>query len=245
MSTLQTIIDIDTVQAASKPTLFHPDFHTRNIFVALDDPTQVTGIIDWQSTAIEPAFVHAAETPDFAEELALDKTLDANRSVDLAEAESEAQRCTQTWTVLTYVCPKLGKALSLHPLLCRYLATANSGWLDDAVSLRSLLADLERRWEDLGLPGESLYRPSQSDAETLSLELDELQSTQRLKVYLARLLRCEMDGWVEADRWEGVLTMYRAEYERFIEACVTSREQDESEHEAIRKGQRLWPFDLR
>jgi len=225
--------------------LFHPDFHTRNIFVALDDPTQITGIIDWQSTAIEPAFVHAAEIPDFAEELPFDKTLDANRRAEMDGAQADAQRCAQTWAVLAYICPKLGEAAALDPLLCRYLATASSGWLDDAVSLRSLLTDLDQRWEDLGLPGDSLYQPSQEDAKTLSLELDELHSKQRLRMYLARLLCCETDGWVEMGRWEEVLPMYRTEYERFIEACVASREEGESESEAMRKGQRLWPFDLR
>ncbi|KAK0950488.1 hypothetical protein LTR12_018298 [Friedmanniomyces endolithicus] len=244
-STLGTITDTEAVQASSKPTLFHPDFHTRNIFVASDDPTQITGIIDWQSTAIEPAFVHAAETPDFAEELPFDKTLDANRGADMDGAEADAQRCAQTWAVLAYICPKLGKAAALDPLLCRYLATASSGWLDDPVSLRSLLTDLDRRWEDLGLPGNSLYQTSKEGAKTLSLELDELQSTQRLRMYLARLLCCETDGWVEAGRWEEVLPMYRGEYERFIEACVASREEGESQSEAIKKGQRLWPFDLR
>ncbi|EDN03226.1 predicted protein [Histoplasma mississippiense (nom. inval.)] len=35
-----------------------PDLHKRNIFVSEDDPSIVTGIIDWQSTSIEPAFCY-------------------------------------------------------------------------------------------------------------------------------------------------------------------------------------------
>lgn len=95
------------------------------------------------------------------------------------------------------------------------------------------------------MPGASLYQPSQEDVETLSLKLDELQSTERLRMYLARLLRCETDGWVEVGRWEEILPLYREEYARFIEACVASREDSESESEAVAKGERLWPFDLR
>ena len=42
----------------------------------------------------------------------------------------------------------------------------------------------------------------------LSVKLDELESTERLNFYLARLLRCETDGWVSEDRWEEVLPIY-------------------------------------
>lgn len=44
------------VHDAAASTLFHPDLHKRNIFVSDDDPSKITGIIDWQSSSIEPAF---------------------------------------------------------------------------------------------------------------------------------------------------------------------------------------------
>lgn len=76
-SILKTILEFEPVLDSSRPMLFHPDFYARNIFVAADDPAKITGIIDWQSTAIEPVYVYAAETPDFAEDLPLDEMLDA------------------------------------------------------------------------------------------------------------------------------------------------------------------------
>jgi hypothetical protein len=54
------------IQDAAVPTLLHADFHMKNIFVSPEDPIVITGLIDWQSTAIEPAFIYANETPDFA-----------------------------------------------------------------------------------------------------------------------------------------------------------------------------------
>ncbi|KAJ5600729.1 hypothetical protein N7450_001796 [Penicillium hetheringtonii] len=48
------------------PTLFHPDLHKRNIFMSEDDSSTITGIIDWQSSSVEPAFWYADEVPDFA-----------------------------------------------------------------------------------------------------------------------------------------------------------------------------------
>jgi len=242
---LRTLTDTDTVKAASNPTLFHPDFHTRNIFVDTEDPTEITGIIDWQSAAIEPAFVHAAETPDFAEELPFDRVLGANRASEPDEAQADSQRCAQAWAVLAYVCPKLGQAISLDPLLCRYLAAGSSGWLDDSLSLRSLLTDMGDRWQELGLPDDRMYQPSHEDTKALEVELDERESTQRLRMYLARLLGCETDGWVRADKWDEILPRYREQYGNFVHSCVESREEGESESEAVEKAQRLWLYDLR
>ena len=54
------------VENASAPILLLADFHKRNIFVSANDPTTVSGFIDWQSTSIEPAFVYTDEYPDFA-----------------------------------------------------------------------------------------------------------------------------------------------------------------------------------
>jgi hypothetical protein len=243
---LEAIRDIKAVQIASKPVLFHPDFHTRNIFVDSRDPTQITGIIDWQASAIDPAFVHVEGIPDFAQELPLDRVLDTIRDTETDAAQADAQRCAGTWAVMAHLCPKLGEAASaLDPLLCRHMAAPDSSWLDDVVSLRSLLMELSRQWEDLGLPDHSLYQPSKADKEDLSVKLDELESTQRLRMYLARLLRCETDGWVTAERWEEVLPIYREEHEQFKVACIASREEGESEADAVEKAERLWPFDLR
>jgi hypothetical protein len=54
------------LRAVSKPTLLHADLHMRNIFISETRPFGITAIIDWQSTAVEPAFMYANETPDFA-----------------------------------------------------------------------------------------------------------------------------------------------------------------------------------
>lgn len=59
------------IQNAATPTLLHPNFHMRNIYVSVEDPTVIMGLIDWQSTSIEPAFIYANEPPDFASLLEL------------------------------------------------------------------------------------------------------------------------------------------------------------------------------
>ncbi|KAL1310566.1 hypothetical protein AAFC00_000845 [Neodothiora populina] len=242
---LGAITDLQVVRDASRPVLFHPDFHARNIFVSADEPTQITGIIDWQSAAVEPAYVYAAETPDFAEELFFDETLDAEHGADMDAAHADTQSCNQAWIVMSFLCPKLGKAVNLDPVLLQYLASIHSGDLDNNVSLCSELTDISQRWTTLGLPGDSPYKPSQEDAEALETELDELYSTQRLKLYLARLLRCQTDGWVETEKWEEVVPIYRAEYEAFVRSCNESRDEGESESNAVATAERLWPLNMR
>ena len=243
--TLKAVGNSEISQEACSPLLFHPDLNARNIFVDPDNPTKILGIIDWQSAAIEPAFVRAAETPDFAEDPLLDKTLDADVSHELSEAQEHAQRCKKTWAAMAFLCPKLGKATTLHPALGRYLAGVSAGFSDDAISLRSLIADVNREWEALGIPGACPYQPSEGDAELFDRELDELEAKQRPRAYLSRLLGCEMDGWVEEGRWNEVIPVYRAQYVEFVSACIVSREEGESEDDGKRKADALWPFDMR
>lgn len=242
---LEAVGDSAALQEYCSPLLLHPDLHARNIFVDPSNPTKILGIIDWQSAAIEPAFVQAAETPDFAEEPLLDRTLDADVLQDSHELQAHARRCKRTWAVMILLCPKLGKATTLNPALCRYLANISSGCSDEPILLQSLLTDVRKEWSDLGLPGICPYQPDQEEVKSLSVELDHLESTQRLQAFLSRLLRCETDGWIEEGRWDDVVPIYREQYAEFVSACIASREHHETVQDAEEKANKLWPFDLR
>lgn len=145
---------------------------------------------------------------------------------------------------MLFLCPKLGKATTLNPALYRYLAGVSSGHSDDATAIRSMLTNLSSEWDSLELPGDCPYRAIQADAESLSVQSDEGGSTERLRVYLSRLLRCEPNSWVEEGKWDQVLPVYREQYAEFVSACVASREEVETEEDAVKKADRLWPFDL-
>lgn len=127
------------------------------------------------------------------------------------------------------------------------MVAPKGGCLDDVVDMHYLLGDLSQQWKTLGLPGRSLYRPSQAEhEEKLGVIFEERAATQRLREDLGELLFCAHDGWVSAERWEEVLPIYQEQCERFKRASLlTSGEDGESEIEAIRGAQRLWPFDLR
>ena len=52
---------LPTDPSIESPYLWHGDLHVENIFVAPENPTQITGIIDWQSAEIAPLFEHARQ----------------------------------------------------------------------------------------------------------------------------------------------------------------------------------------
>ena len=55
---------VPTDPVLRQPCLWHADLHTENIFVNPTKPTDVTGIIDWQSTEVAP-FFHQVRQPYF------------------------------------------------------------------------------------------------------------------------------------------------------------------------------------
>lgn len=65
--TMERLSQDEQLTRISDPMLLHWDLHKRNIYVSAGDPTHVTSIIDWQFTSIEPIFMYANDTPDFAE----------------------------------------------------------------------------------------------------------------------------------------------------------------------------------
>ncbi|KAF2221941.1 kinase-like domain-containing protein [Elsinoe ampelina] len=42
-----------------RPTLLHPNLRLKQILVSESNPTEITGVIDWQSAAVEPAVIYA------------------------------------------------------------------------------------------------------------------------------------------------------------------------------------------
>ncbi|KAI9042385.1 uncharacterized protein KD926_005681 [Aspergillus affinis] len=44
---MQRLIQDKRIQDAATPVLLRPDFHKRNIYVSAEDPTVITGLIDW------------------------------------------------------------------------------------------------------------------------------------------------------------------------------------------------------
>lgn len=91
---MQSLIKNKRIKDAATPTLLHPDFNMRNIYVSVEEPTVITGLIDWQSASIELAFLYSNETPDFASlpELPGDGTSENAESEQRVDGHKEKER---------------------------------------------------------------------------------------------------------------------------------------------------------
>ena len=248
---MQRLIEDKRVQDAATPVLLHPDFHMRNIFVSAEDPTVITGLIDWQSTSIEPAFIYANETPDFAalpEELEEDTFVDGQSEQNISGRKEQELRdasiCYQTYDVcMKGLAPKLRPARSLDPLLFRLFHYCHTTWRDSAPAVRQESIELSARWTELGLQGSCPYSPADEELKKHARDYEDFETIQRLKSWLKRSLHTNSDGWVPNDVWDAARDAHRAAYEEWMQ---TARESEShGEGLTVAKANKLWPFDAR
>jgi len=139
--------------------------------VSDDDPTIVTGLIDWQSISVKPAFVYANETPDFAAHpdhvpLADDgrENLAGARETGGEKKYKDVLFCSQTFNVyIKGFVPKLRAARALDDTLLRPFRYCYCPWKDSAAAVRQSLIEVSKNWKELGLPGSCLYLPTKEE----------------------------------------------------------------------------------
>lgn len=239
------------IQDAATPTLLHPDFHKRNIYVSAEEPTIITGMLDWQSTSIEPAFIYANETPDFAslpeetERSTFENGQDGHRVPGLTEQErKDALICYQTYDVcMKGLAPKLRPARLLDPTLFRLFQYCHTTWRDSATAIRQELFELSARWAELGLQGSCPYSPTEEELKEHIRDYEDFETVQRLKLWLRNSLNTNSDGWVPNDVWSAAKDAHRAAYDEWIRTAKESESHGDSL--TIAKADRLWPFDSR
>ena len=245
------LIENPVIQTAASPTLLHADLHKRNIYVSDDDPTLITGLIDWQSTSVEPAFVYASETPDFAALPQHDPVTDgqettpSKRNIDGDKEYKDALRCSQTFDVcMKGFVPKLRAARALDDTLLRPFRYCHTSWRDSAAAVRQELIEVSMHWEELGLVGSCPYQPSEEELAEHKKQYEDFENVQKLKMLLIRVLDTNSDGWVPADAWERSKMAYRDAFENWMQTArdAKRRGDDEMTEEKARK---MWPFDER
>ena len=246
------LIDNPVIQNAASPTLLHADLHKRNIYVSDDDPTLVTGLIDWQSTSVEPAFVYASETPDFAalpdhDPLADDgrETPAGKRETDEDKKYKDALRCSQTFDVcMKGFVPKLRAARALDETLLRPFRYCHTSWRDSAAAVRQELIEVSKNWKELGLAGSCPYLPSEEELAEHKKQYEDFENVQKLKLWLIRVLDTNSDGWVPADAWEWSKMAHRDAFEKWMQTARDAERIGDNEM-TEEKARRMWPFDER
>jgi hypothetical protein len=194
---LYDLIKEPQVQRVARPTLLHADLHKRNIFVPDSEPSKITSIIDWQSTSIEPAFIYANETPDFAT-LVDDMPETARDEQDQAtqkKKQKDIQLCAEAFEVWMkgYV-PTISQVRAVDDTILRPFRHCNTSWRDSIVAVRSDLIDLARGWNALDLAGSCPYQPTQDEVAIHEKNREDFESVLSLKAWLMQTLSVTSDG---------------------------------------------------
>lgn len=244
---LHDLVKEPQVQHISKPTLLHADLHKRNIFVSDSDPTKITGIIDWQSTSIEPAFIYANETPDFA--TLVDRVFETARNAQdqaiQSKKQTDIQLCAEAFEVwMKGYAPTISQARAVDDTILRPFRHCNTSWRDSVTAVRGDLIDLAQKWNALGLQGSCSYQPTEDELLIHEDSYQDLESVLGLKAWLMQTLGITSDGWVPIDEWELVLPAYREAYEQWIEIARNAAASGDAEM-SVERAEKLWPFDQR
>ncbi|KAF2429358.1 hypothetical protein EJ08DRAFT_671105 [Tothia fuscella] len=240
------------VRATSTRTLLHPDLHARNIFVSEEDPAQITAIIDWQSTSIEPAFRYVNYEPDMIDFLSRDSQYagaipimsEETESLETkAKREKDIEICRKTYAVgLQAWSPALFLTKVLEEDYFRLLRFVPNSWAIGAAAIRQELIDLKHDWKKLDIPGECAYQPSSGELLNHKKDYEDLEVRHKLKLWLQDSLDSNGDGWVPTEEFEAAGEVHKSAFEIWLES---SREEFENgEKEATEEWAReLWPWD--
>lgn len=221
---------------AATPMLLHPDLNKRNIFVMESHPTVITGIIDWQSASVEPAFWYADDIPDFARTSSISGQTD--RDNELCDKAFSA--CVQCFI------PKLAFPMSLDDSLFRPFRYSYRTWKDGAVAFLQELIETSQQWAELGL-SDSCPFPMLTPEELVihQKHYQKFVAAQELKRDLSRLLNTASDGWIPSEAREETLLAHKELFANMLKAVLTNENPDDDEPiRNERDLKEIWPFDL-
>ncbi|KAI9840004.1 MAG: hypothetical protein M1819_000196 [Sarea resinae] len=240
----------------SSAFLWHPDLHSENIFVHPERPSEVLGIIDWQSSELLPLFDHARQ-PYFLDydgppvtglgPPAVPENFDQLDSAQQKEAQSLYLNMSLSALNRKFISAKnkqLFSAMEFRQTTSFELMLLAQNLLVDGEALyQSRVLDLDREWS--GLPGVQAAgnppNPFQfSVDEASSIEQDAsgairgMELMQSLKGLLGEMW--PEKGVVRPDQYDQVKGLLKQAKKEMVDQLAHS----EAERIAWEKS---WPFD--
>ena len=220
----------------SQPVLWHRDLHCGNIFIS--STGTITGIIDWQGTAVLPLFLQA-KIPQFLEADSGSLLLELP---DQFSSMPEPDK-TKTWNdyrqsmlqqyylgSLRSTVPEIAHILDGDPLAAIRRLAATLGSFDqeaDVLLLRELLIRIQRHWTEISSThsGNPTCPVSISYGELGRHRIDGRQWNEFKDFLRNRGIPVAQEGWVPKEEFEiqrdnlklllsEVLTSFRNEKER-------------------------------
>jgi hypothetical protein len=143
----------------SKPTLWHSDLHSDNIFVDPSQPTRILNIVDWQAVSISPFFLQARHPsliefegpiPEGFKPITLPD--DFEDMSEEAQQQAKNLRAAQSLYKLYEIlmlrqCPEIAQALRFRDTLPGQITgLASSIFSDGELILHGMLIRLQEEW---------------------------------------------------------------------------------------------------
>ncbi|OJJ96810.1 hypothetical protein ASPACDRAFT_54196 [Aspergillus aculeatus ATCC 16872] len=177
-------MNIDPV--LTRPTLWHGDLHSSNLFV---DDGRITTVIDWQGSIL----------------------LQRSGNFDDLDPEQQAEIKHKISNSTLYQ-PYLLKTKERNPLLAQAfhldhgktrrlpVELAGNTWDDDIVSIRETVINAERHWQELGIQGECPYHFTQGKLHSHSVDAEGWNEVQKFFDSIEGLVK--RDGWTSPDTFD-------------------------------------------
>lgn len=245
---LPTIADSAKFFDKTQPILWHTDLHMGNIFVSENDPGTVTGIIDWQNTVVNPAFLQVRwpvflTPPEDYEEGPIVPQLPADfEELDNEEKEMALyNKAKASWAKAYEVSSflnnrKAWQGMQLTPELKEIFRRCGDTWDEGIIPFHEVMIEIFLHQEGLGLvPGTSpLYFTNEQIARHKQ-EFKTYQEWHEMRKFVKEMLDTDDEGWVSP---ELELDELKSRNKRLFEYYVTKTEKSFDEV----KG--MWSFPL-
>ncbi|KAL9101968.1 MAG: hypothetical protein Q9163_002826 [Psora crenata] len=219
--------------------IWHSDLHTNNIFVNPEKPTEIVGIIDWQSVHLSPLFLQARHPallefngpiPEGLSRIELPENFDEMSADEQKQAKilRSAQSLYKLYEVeLRQRNEDISRALQYRETLaCKITALAGSLFSDGEPIVNGMLMAVEREWLNIvgtgpdGRP--SIPCPLVFSAEERNLQsMHEAQWIRGVELMEAVLEQLGVyrgwDGWVNHASYESMKARLESCREHFLD----------------------------
>ncbi|KAF1846500.1 phosphotransferase family protein [Cucurbitaria berberidis CBS 394.84] len=242
-------------ETLTRPTLRHPDLNPGNIFIS--DDLEITGLIDWQNSAILPLFLQCGipnSLQNYGDSVSESLTLpeiphDFNELSERKQSEQvELLRRRQIHYFYVAMTAKLNPthydALNYEFSTLRRKLFDHSGsyWEGDNVTLKADLVNLTKKWSNIvnscsrnaTKPPCPIFFSEDEVSECLRLDAAQVEADEQLKA-------CEdavgigSEGWVPAELYDEI-----KQRERKLKADALEAAESEEERQRLHEH---WIFD--
>ncbi|KAF2845642.1 hypothetical protein T440DRAFT_502359 [Plenodomus tracheiphilus IPT5] len=193
------------------PTLWHTDPHMGNIYVSDTEPTQITSVIDWQSTVVSPLF-YQVRFPEFisiGEDYELGPkipTLPENIN-DMDDNDQAIIRFKRKQTMLGkayeaasgFKNKSVFKSLRLPPFFRQLFLHCGEAWEEGTVPLRTYLIAIADVWNEAGFSGDCPCKFSEDEKQRYQQEFQEYRDHQKIYQIAREYIGTDTDGWIGPD----------------------------------------------